>query len=248
MRTIILFILYVIVVLLATPVLLFCFLFRIREPLYWIGKGGVWLAPKLLGIRMEVSGREHVHRKKTYVFMCNHLSFLDGPFLFWLIPQHVRVILKKEILRIPVIGLAMRHVQFVPVDRKGFKAGKKSIERAAQLIKKKKYSFLIFPEGTRSRDGKTLPFRRGGFFLAVNSQVPIVPISIDGSFDLMPKGSFFIRKGTVKVKFHAPISCRRLTIDDMPELMEKTRKVILSGLSQNKQDEDRVTAKPIEKR
>jgi len=231
MRTVILFIFYVIMILMAIPVLLLCFLFRIRKPLFWIGKGGIWMATKILGIKMEVSGREHVEARKPYVFMSNHISFLDGPLLFWLIPQQVRVIMKKENLRIPVIGLAMRHIDFVPVDRKGLKAGKRSIDRAIHLIKNKKYSFLIFPEGTRSRDGKLQAFRRGGYFLAIHSQVPIIPISISGSFGLMPRGSFFVRRGTVKIRFHPQIESKGLTLEDIPALMEKTRAGIIMDLA-----------------
>jgi 1-acyl-sn-glycerol-3-phosphate acyltransferase len=161
--------------------------------------------------------------------MANHLSFLDGPLLFYLIPQVVRVILKKEIFRIPIIGWAMGYVGFVPVDRKGLKSGRRSIERATRLIKTKRYSYLIFPEGTRSRDGKMHWFRRGAFFLAINSQVPIVPITIEGTYDLMPKGSLITKKGTVRVIFHKAVSVNSLTEEDMPALMEDVRAQIRSG-------------------
>jgi 1-acyl-sn-glycerol-3-phosphate acyltransferase len=198
-------------------------------PLLLLGKAAIAAGPKILGIRLDVSGRESVERGDPVVFMANHLSFLDGPLLYYLVPRAVRVILKKELFRIPIVGWAMRFVGFVPVDRKGLKSGHKSIERATQSILTKGYSYLIFPEGTRSRDGEMLPFRRGAFFLAINSHAPIVPITIKGTFGLMPKGSPFAKKGTVTVIFHEAISVNDLTERDMPQLIEQVRTRIRSG-------------------
>jgi 1-acyl-sn-glycerol-3-phosphate acyltransferase len=184
-----------------------------------------------LGIKVDVIGRESIDRKKTCIFMANHLSYIDGPLLFWLIPQSVRVLIKKEAFRYPIIGLGMRLAGFVPVDRSGLKSGKKSIDKAAELIRKRRYSFLIFPEGTRSRDGHIQPFRRGALFLAVNSQAPVIPVSISGSYDLMPKGSLSKKKGRIKVMFHPEVSVQGLSKDDIPDLMKKIRDLIISGLS-----------------
>lgn len=190
------------------------------------------VGPWVLGIRLDVCGRDTVDRGTPSVFMANHLSFLDGPLLFYLIPQVVRVILKKEIFRIPIIGWSMGFVGFVPVDRKGLKSGRRSIERATQLIKTKGYSYLIFPEGTRSRDGKMQSFRRGAFFLAINSEAPIVPITIEGTYDLMPKGSPLTKKGTIRVIFHQAASVDGLNEEDMPALMEYVRARIRSGFQE----------------
>ncbi len=230
MRTIILFIFYVFITILLIPVLFVCFLFGWSKPLIWAGKQAVGIGPFILGIRVEIEGREAVPVDIPCIFMSNHLSFLDGPLLFWAIPQPIRVILKKEIFRIPVIGLGMRQVDFVPVDRKGIRGGKKSIDRAVQLIKEKGFSFLIFPEGTRSRNGQLQEFRRGGFFLALESKVPIVPISIQGTFELMPKGNFFVKKGRVKVAFHPPVPVVDYGLDRLSDLSDKVKGTIRSGL------------------
>lgn len=230
MRTILCVVIYVLVVILAIPLFLFCFVIGWRAPLLFVGKSAMEIGRLVLRIRLDMFGRQTVDRKRSCVFVANHLSFLDGPLLFLVIPQYVRVILKKEIFRIPVIGWAMQFVGFVPVDRKGLKSGRKSIERATHLVKERGYSYLIFPEGTRSRDGQMQSFRRGAFFLAINSQVPIVPITINGGYELMPKGSPFPKKGTVKIVFHRPVPVAGLTIEDMPELMKKMRAIILSGL------------------
>ena len=124
----------------------------------------------------------------------------------------------------------MKQVDFVSVDRKGLKGGKKSIDRATRMIKEKGFSFLIFPEGTRSRDGKLQPFKRGGFFLAVNSQVPIFPVSIKGSYTRLPKGSFFAKKGKVGVMFHPPVSVQGFDRNNLSQLIGEVRSVIQSGL------------------
>jgi len=229
MRTLILVLIYVFVILLVIPLFLFCFLIRWRGPLLLLGKAAMAMGAWILGIRLNISGRDTVNRGSPSVFMANHLSFLDGPLLFHLIPQVVRVILKKEIFRIPIIGWAMRFVGFVPVDRKGLNSGRRSIERATQLIKTKGYSYLIFPEGTRSRDGKMQSFRRGAFFLAINSGAPVVPITIEGTHDLMPKGSPLTKRGTVRVIFHKAVSVNGLNEEDMPTLMEHVRAQIRSG-------------------
>ena len=230
MRTLIVFLLYIIMAVLLVPVLLICYLGKWAEPLIAIGKWCISIGRKILGVQVDVSGLERIGRKRAYVFMANHLSLIDGPLLFWLIPQSIRVILKKEVFRIPIIGQGMRHVGFVPVDRRRLKGGKKSIERASQLIKEKGFSFLIFPEGTRSRDGEIQPFKRGGFFLALGSQVPVVPISIQGTYKMMPRGSFFVKKGRVKVEFHRPLPVSGYNLQTMPQLIEKVRNIIKDSL------------------
>jgi 1-acyl-sn-glycerol-3-phosphate acyltransferase len=230
MRTIILIVVYVIVILLLLPLLLFCRLFNCRDLVINTGKAALKLGQFILGLRLEISGRELIEKDKSYIFMPNHLSFLDGPLLFLVIPKPVRVILKKEIFKIPVIGMAMKNVEFVPVDRKGIRGGKISIDSAARLIKEKGYSFLIFPEGTRSLDGELQKFRRGGFFLAADSQTPIVPVTIKGTYKIMPKGAAFVKRGRIRIIFHPPVSVEGFEKNSIPELMEEVRNSVSSGL------------------
>jgi 1-acyl-sn-glycerol-3-phosphate acyltransferase len=231
-RTILLFLIYVIIVLAMVPVLLVCLLAGVRDPLLAIGKWAMRLGTRVLGLRLDVSGLDHVDLERSYLFMPNHISFLDGPMVFMLIPQPVRVILKKEVFRIPVVGPGMRFVGFVPVDRKGAKGGKVAIERAGRLMKEKGFSFLIFPEGTRSRDGRLQRFRRGGFFLALESGAPIVPVSIKGTFEMMPKGSFFIRKGRIRVTFHPAVPVEDYRAENLSELIDRVRSIIQTGLGE----------------
>ncbi|MDP2914038.1 MAG: lysophospholipid acyltransferase family protein [Candidatus Aminicenantes bacterium] len=233
-RTLFLFLLYIVIVICLIPILLFCIPLGIREPLYDLGKAVMRLSRWILGLRLEVTGLEQVDPAKTYVFMGNHTSFIDGPLLFMLIPQHVRVILKKSIFKLPILGFGMKYVGFVPVDRKRAQRGKEAIEGAAGQMRERKYSFLIFPEGTRSRDGNLAAFRRGGFFLAVESGAPIVPVSIRGTFEIMPKGSFFVKKGRIRVTFRPPILIQDTDAHDLADLMDKVRTSIQAGLGEER--------------
>lgn len=227
MRTAVLVLLYVVLVILMTPIILFCMLTGLRQPLVEIGLWAMRVSRRVLDIKIEVMGLDRLEPGRAYVFMPNHESFLDGPLVMTLIPGVARVILKKSVLGIPIVGLGMRFVGFVPVDRKGAEGGKKSIARAVRLMKTRGYSFLIFPEGTRSLDGHVGPFRRGGFFLALESGAPIVPVTIRGTRALMPKRQWYARRGTVQVAFHEPIPIGDTTTGTMGLLMAKVRAAIV---------------------
>ena len=226
MRTIVLGILYAFVLILITPYILFCMLAGVRDPLIAVGRWAVRAGCRFLGIRIEIGGLENIEPGTAYVFMPNHLSFLDGPLMAMAVPRPVRIILKKSLFRIPILGVGMRHVGYVPVDRKGVKGGKKSIERAARLMRERGYSFLVFPEGTRSRDGKMRAFRRGGFFLALESGAPIVPVNISGTYEIMPRGQWYARRGRVGIVFREPVASSGYTRETMAGLMEAVRKAI----------------------
>jgi 1-acyl-sn-glycerol-3-phosphate acyltransferase len=230
MRTAFLALFLVLLVIILAPFMLVCMITGLRDPLIAVGIWAVKVGRRILGVDVEASGLDRFDPRTPHVFMSNHASFLDGPLIMMFIPGVPRVILKKSILRIPVLGLAMRHVGFVPVDRKGTEGGKKSIARAAALMRERGYSFLVFPEGTRSRDGKLQPLRRGGFFLALEGGAPIVPVSIRGTFEIWPKGQGSARRGEVGVVFHDPVPVAGYSPDTMGELMEKVRQAILSEM------------------
>ena len=221
-----LFVFYILLLIVSAPFVIFCRAFRISAPLFVGANWAMRVSRAVLGIKVEVSGLERFDPGAAYVFMANHESFLDGPLMFVLIPQRIRVILKKSGFAIPVLGWIMLTAGFIPVDRRAGGGGVRSIERAVRAMKEKGYSFLIFPEGTRSLDGRLGRFRRGGFFLAVGAGAPIVPVTIRGTFELMPKGRFGSKKGTVRVEFHDPVPVEGYSVRDMDELMGKVRDAI----------------------
>jgi 1-acyl-sn-glycerol-3-phosphate acyltransferase len=227
-RTAVLVLFYAVVILVLTPFILFCMLAGLRDPIIRVGQWVMRASRWILGLTIVTAGTERLDPGTPAVYMPNHASFLDGPLVMVLIPGVARVILKQSILRIPVVGMGMRHVGFVPVDRKGVKGGRKSIARAAELMRTRGYSYLIFPEGTRSRDGRLGPFRRGGFFLALETGAPIVPVSILGTHALMPKKQWFARRGRIRVFFHEAIPVAGTARETMVGLMEKVRASILS--------------------
>jgi len=237
--------LVVIFILLLIPVLFVGFLVRFRETIAVFSRAYFGLVWRLLGFKVKIRGREHLRPGVQSVFMANHQSFIDGPLLFWAIPGSVRVILKKSIFRLPVIGQCMSFVGFVSVDRKHHRSGRRSLERAVALMGRRGYSFLIFPEGTRTRDGRLQPFKRGGFFLALQSGVSIVPVAIQGTYDLMPRGSMLIRSGPIEVSFFPPVPVRGFSEDTLPALVEKVRRIVVSGLGPK--EDSPWTSKPLPK-
>ena len=229
LRSIFLVVLYALLLTLAIPLLLFCVIFGLRDPIIAYGKWAMRVTRVILRITLEVVGLDKLDPDEVYVFMPNHLSFMDGPLVATVIPRPVRIILKKAVFIVPVLGIAMRYVGFISVDRKGAQGGRKSIERAAALMRAKRYSFLVFPEGTRSRDGKPQAFRRGGFFLALESGAAIIPVTITGTYELMPRGQWYAKSGPIRVSFHDPILTTGYNVETMGALMDAVKESILRG-------------------
>ena len=160
--------------------------------------------------------------------MSNHVSNLDPPILIPLIPGRTSVFLKRSLMKIPLLGFGMRLAEFVPVDRSGsLEAAQESGQRAKSVLDKGIH-ITTFVEGTRSRDGRLLPFKKGPFYLAMESGAPCVPISISGTESMMRKGSLRIRPGVVRVVFHPPVFPVKAA--DRDALMETVRQSIASGL------------------
>jgi 1-acyl-sn-glycerol-3-phosphate acyltransferase len=172
-------------------------------------------------------------RERTYIFMSNHVSNLDPPVITPLIPKRTSVMVKKELLSYPILGRAMRMGSMVPVDRGNRDAGIESVRIAKQVVQQG-LSMTIYVEGHRSFDGKLLPFKKGPFYLAMECGVPVVPITITGTHDLMPKGRFAIKPGVATVIFHPPIEPKDFGSREC--LMEKVRAVIDSGLPEECRD------------
>ncbi|MFQ5788922.1 MAG: lysophospholipid acyltransferase family protein [Acidobacteriota bacterium] len=191
--------------------------------LYWLGRLGVRIGFALARIRIVVQGREKLPPDPHFIYMMNHASNLDVPAVFLHLPGEVRALGKKELFQLPVLSTAMRLGGFVPVDRSNREAAVASVQKATELAREGA-SFLIAPEGTRSRSGHLLPFKKGGFYMAIDSGVPILPITVRGAYELMPPGSYKIPRGVIEVTFHEPVLTRGLRHQDRGWLMDEVRR------------------------
>ena len=189
----------------------------------WIALAGVRIA----GVRWSVRGNEQLDLSQNYIFMSNHVSNLDPPLLIPLLPHRVTIMVKKELFRLPILGRAMRMADCVPIDRHNREAAIASVREAEEIIRRG-HHMVVYPEGTRSRDGKLLPFKKGPFYMAMETGVPIVPITLLGTETLLPKGKFFVKPGEVEVVFHPPVDPSRF--NDRDELVAAVRSAIASAL------------------
>jgi len=189
----------------------------------WITRSALSIA----GVRVDVEGLEQIDRDATYIFMCNHVSNLDPPILIPKLPRRTSVLVKKELFQIPILGRAMLMADLVAVDRRNREAAVNSMREAEQVMARG-LNMTVFPEGTRSRDGRLLPFKKGPFYLAMDSGIPIVPVTILGSELLMPKGSSTIHPGVVTLKFHRPISPSQFP--EKEDLIAAVKREIASAL------------------
>jgi 1-acyl-sn-glycerol-3-phosphate acyltransferase len=182
----------------------------------------------LAGIRVEIEGRERIPPRTACIFMSNHVSNLDPPALLPRIPGRTSAFFKRSLMRIPVLGYGMKLGDFVPVDRDGRMESAVESVRVAHRVLEKGIHIMTFVEGTRSRDGRMLPFKKGPFYLAMEAAAPCVPVSIYGTEAMMAKGSLRIRPGTAHITFHQPLDPARFATRE--ELMEMVREAIASGL------------------
>jgi len=196
-------------------------------PLYWMANRMALLGVRLAGVKVEIRGREHLQPGQNYIFMSNHVSNLDPPILIPIIPGRCSVLVKKELFRIPILGAGMRVADLVPVDRSNREAAIESVNAAVRVLERGLH-MVIFPEGTRSEDGRLLPFKKGPFHLAMESGVPVIPVTLLGTFESWPKTRFGLRPRTATVLFHPPLDPR--TYHDRDSLMQAVSETIESEL------------------
>jgi len=200
---------------------------RIIEPLIRLW---AWSLVKAAGIELRAEGLERLDRKQRYVLIGNHHSYFDIPCVFAAIPQPIRFMAKVSLFKIPIFGWSIARAGFIPIDRKNRRTAVKSFDLAVQRIRKGN-SVVVFPEEGRSRERAMRPFQRGGFLLALRSELPILPVAIDGTFDIFPVGAKRITPGPVTIRVGTPIPTAGLTVRDKDRLLEESREQILRLLS-----------------
>ena len=186
-----------------------------------IARAGV----RLGGVKVEIVGLDRFDNQGTYIYMCNHVSNIDPPIVIPAIPKRTSVLVKKEVFRIPVLATAMRLGQLVPVDRTDRDSAISSLKKAQDVLASG-VNMTVFPEGTRSKTGDLLPFKKGPFYMALESEVSVVPMTVLGTREIWPKGRFAIKPGTATVVFHSPIDPKQYPERDA--LVDAVRKAIAS--------------------
>jgi len=202
----------------------------LTKDISFLYRASMWSAftgVRIAGVKVRTLGLDKIDPARTYIFMSNHISNLDPPVTLPLIPRRTSVMVKKGLFKVPILRQIMLIGSLVPVDRGNREAGIAAVRDALRAIEQG-LNMTIYVEGRRSFDGKLLPFKKGPFYLAKECNVPVVPITISGTEEVMPKARFAIRPGTVTVEFHDPIEPADFGERDC--LMAKVRAVINSGL------------------
>jgi 1-acyl-sn-glycerol-3-phosphate acyltransferase len=187
---------------------------------------------KIGGVKITIDGLDRIDAGGTYVYAATHQSLLDPPIVWLMLGTPRRrpgFLLKRELLRIPVFGTGVKRIGMIAVDRSNREQAVESARRATASLHAGR-SFVVFVEGTRTRDGSLQPFKKGAFHMAVDAGVPIVPITIDGAYRAMPRGAFRLEPVPIRVTVHDPIETAGMDEGDLPELVERTRTALESAL------------------
>lgn len=215
---------------LGPPILIFSWLVRRHHLVYpWALFGArIWL--RFSGVRVRVRGLELLDPRQTYVFVSNHRSYLDTAALFIFTGRRIGVLAKKELLKVPVLGVGMGFVNVMAIDRTNRESAIRTTEAAAKRIQSG-VSFGVFVEGTRAQPGELLPFKKGAFYMARQAGVPVVPVAIKNSDVLMGKGTGEARSGTLEMVFMSPVDTSGVVSDeDMNRLISAVRNSIANEL------------------
>ncbi len=197
-------------------------------PIYWVARQGCRIGLFLAGVRVRTLNLEYAFRHPQALFVANHVSNLEPPALFMVLPR-IAAVVKQELLRIPALGAAMRQGGFIGVDRKVKESRQQALEQGLATLRRG-ISLLVFPEGTRNPGGPLLPFRPGPFQIAIAAKTPVVPVTVHGAAQLMQRGSWFVRPGQITLAFHPPIATDGFGHGERGRLMQQVRELMQTAL------------------
>ena len=221
--------LYILVV--GPPVILYTLITKNPDPLYWAGLKGVLFFVRAVGVKLRVKGVERIP-KEVCLFAANHTSAADPPAIVGAIPRRVAVLLKDSLFKWPIVGQAFRSAHFIPVKRGARDSAIASVEKATEAMKAGQ-SFLIYPEGTRSPDGRLQEFKKGAVVMAIKAGVPIVPMVCYGAHRIMEKRSLVIRPGEIVVEFLEPIDASKYVFEERDVLNEVVHDAMAAALPED---------------
>jgi 1-acyl-sn-glycerol-3-phosphate acyltransferase len=216
------------VLLLGPPLLLYSLITKDVGPLYWAGVKGVMFFVNCVGVRVRVRGTERLPQG-TCIFAANHTSSADAPAVVGAIPRRIAVLLKHSLFEWPIAGQAFHLAHFIPVDRFDRESAIESLEKATQALRDGQ-SFLIYPEGTRSADGRLQELKKGTAVMAIKSGVPVVPVACSGAHRVMEKRKLKINPGDILVEFLDPIDSTRYSLEQKDELLREIHDRLAAGL------------------
>lgn len=216
------------ILLLGPPLLIYTVVTRNPNPLYWTALKGVLFFVRAVGVRIRVKGTERIP-PGTVIFAANHTSAADAPAVVGAIPRRIAILLKRSLFKYPIVGQAFHLAQFIPVDRFDRDSAITSLEQATEAIKNGQ-SFLIYPEGTRSPDGRLQEFKKGTAVMAIKAGVPLVPIACSNAHRIMKKRELKIYPGEILVEFLMPIDSSQYTLEQREALSQRLHDELAAGL------------------
>ena len=210
------------------PLLVYTVITKDPDPIYWAGVKGVMFFVRAVGVKVRVRGMERIP-PGVCLFVANHTSSVDAPAVVGAIPRRIAVLLKQSLFKWPIVGQAFRSAHFIPVNRSAHESAVASVEKATEAMRGGQ-SFLIYPEGTRSPDGRLQRFKKGAVMMAIKAGVSIVPIACSGAQKIMEKRSMIIHPGEVLVEFLESIDASKYSLEERETLNERIRVVLAAGL------------------
>lgn len=219
------------ILLVGPPLLIYTLLTKHVDPLYWAGVNGVMFFVRLVGVKVRVVGAERIP-SGTCLFVANHTSSADAPAVVGAIPRRIAILLKESLFKWPIAGQAFTLAHFVPVNRSSRESAMGSVEKATAAMKEGQ-SFLMYPEGTRSPDGRLQEFKKGAVVMAISAGVPLVPMACSGAHRVMAKRSLVIRPGEILVEFLKPIDASQYSFERRDELNERLHAAMAAALPED---------------
>ena len=213
---------------LGPPLILFTIVTKSATLMYWTGVKLVVYVTRIAGEKVTVEGRENIPAG-VCLFAANHTSNADAPAIVGAIPRRIAILGRKSLFDIPIVGKAFSLAKFVPVDRENRDAALASVQEAVKYMREG-FSFLVYPEGTRSPDGRLRRFKKGSFVIAIEAGIPVVPVSCAGAHRVMKKNSLIIRPGRVTVRFGKPIDASAYSVEQRGELAERVHAAVAAQL------------------